>query len=279
MTIVNHFKSRTLILKESTKLDFVNLGIEEATLDPSILLPPSPPSFTIQGEMTDVRDQGSAGTCTAFSVVACLEHLHRRDLSEAQVTHEAERTYGDCNAGLAMIHAYQVCKSPGAVEETAWGYDDTQICWTSPPNVDGAARFGFKDFGYVYQRERKLVLDSMSKLNEQPATPGLPLSVAIQRQLFARRKPVSASVPVVWDAWPWTGEVVMPPASLLTEFLEAMTPPNTAGWHCIPICGWDNTTGRFLFKNSWGNFWGINGYGTIPYQYIDLFSDLAIVGW
>jgi Papain family cysteine protease len=279
MTIVNHFKPRKLILKESTKQDFVDLQIGEATIDPSLTLPPFPPSFSIRNEMTAVEDQGAGETCTSFCVVACLEHIHQRDLSEGQVTDEAERTYGDCTAGLALIHAYELCKSPGAVDEALWAYDGNQICWVSPPNVAGAARFRFNEIGYVYQRERSFTLNALKTQQLQSAAPGLPLSVAIQRQLFARRRPVSASVPVVWDAWPWTGEVIMPPPSLLEEFLETMSPPNTAGWHCIAICGWDNSTGRFLFKNSWGNFWGDKGYGTIPYQYIDLYSDVAMVGW
>lgn len=279
MTTFNYLKPRTLLLKESTKKDFAALNIQEATIDPSIALPPFPPSFSIRNEMTAVEDQGTGGTCTSFCVVACLEHMHQRDLSEGQVTHEAETTYGDCTAGLALIHAYQICKSPGAVDEAHWAYDDTQVCWANPPNVAGAARFRFSEIGYVYQRERSVALGIMKNQQAQSATPGLPLSVSIQRQLFARRRPVSASVPIVWDAWPWSGDVIMPPPSSSEEFLKIMSPPNTEGWHCIPICGWDNSTGRFLFKNSWGNFWGNNGYGTIPYQYIDSYSDVAMVGW
>ena len=279
MTTVNHFEPRRLILKESTAQDFAALKIEEAKIDPMIATPPLPQSFSIRNEMTAVENQGAAGTCTSFCVVACLEHMHQRDLSEGQVTHEAETTYSDCTAGLALIHAYQLCKSPGAVDEALWAYDPAQICWVSPPNVAGAARSRFNEIGYVYHRERSFVLGAMKNQLVQSAAPSLPFTLAIQRQLFARRRPVSASVPVVWSAWPWSGEVIMPSPSLVEGFLENTAPPNTEGWHCIPICGWDNSAGRFLFKNSWGTFWGDNGYGTIPYQYIDLYSDVAMVGW
>ncbi len=279
MTLVNHFKPRRLILKESTEQDFERLGIQEAVLPPSLTSPPIPPSFSIRNELTAVEDQGSGGTCTAFCVVACLEHIHQRDLSEAQVNHEAESTHGNCTEGLALIHAYETCRSPGAVDENLWAYDDTQVCWTNPPNIAGAARFRFNNIGYVYRRERSGALDSMKASLASSAAPGLPYSLAIQRQLFARRRAVSVSVPIVWTAWPWSGEVIMPPPSLINNFLANAAPPNTEGWHCIAVCGWDNTTGRFLFKNSWGNFWGDNGYGTIPYQYVDLYSDVAMIGW
>jgi C1A family cysteine protease len=278
--IVHHFESRTLLLKESTAADFAKLKIGEATIDPSITMPPLPQSFSIRSEMTAVENQGSQGSCTSFCVAACLEHIHQRDLSEGQITHEAESTYGDCTAGLAVVHAYQICKSPGAVDESLWAYDENQTCWASPPNVLNAARYRFTEIGYIYNRPRSLILSVIQNLSPPPATPGLPISVAIQNQLFARRKAVSVSVPVVWAAWPWSGEIVMPPTALLEQFKQAtIAAPNTAGWHCIAICGWDNTTGRFLFKNSWGDFWGNRGYGTIPYQYLELYSDVGMVGW
>jgi hypothetical protein len=278
MTIVNHFKSRKLVLKESTEQDFVKLKIGEAKLDPTITMPPIPQNYSIRNEMTAVEDQGAQGSCTSFCVVACLEHIHQRDLSEGQVTHEAESAHGDCTEGLAVIHAYQICNSPGSVDEALWAYDDTQTCWATPPNIGGATRYRFNNIGYVYRRPRSFVLDGM-KANQNPTTPGLPLTLAIQRQLFARRRAISISVPVVWAAWPWSGNVTMPPPNFLDEFMQTMSPPNTSGWHCIAICGWDNSTGRFIFKNSWGDFWGNGGYGTIPYQYIDQYSDVAMVGW
>lgn len=279
MAYFEHFSRRHLILKESTEKDFEELGVTEAKLDPESLLIPLPQSFSIRNEMTAVEDQGGQGSCTAFCVVACLEHVHRRDLSEGQVNHEAETTHGDCTEGLAAVHAFQICKSPGAVDENLWAYDDTQTCWANPPNTGGAQRYRFTDFGYIYRRNRPLVLQIMGGDLSALTTPGLPLSASIQRQLMGRRRPIAVSVPVVWSSWGWDGVVTMPPPSALEEFLSTMTPPNVAGWHCIAICGWDNTTGRFIFKNSWGSFWGDGGYGTIPYQYIDMYSDVGLVGW
>ncbi|MBE7500327.1 MAG: C1 family peptidase [Verrucomicrobiales bacterium] len=277
--VFTHFPSRKILMKESPAEEFARLQIGEATLDASIAMPPLPQSFSIRNEQTSVEDQGSAGTCTSFCVVACLEHIHQRDLSEAQVTHEAERAYDNCTEGLAMIHAYKICNSPGAVDEALWSYDPNQICWTTPPNIGGAARYRFGNIAYVYNRPRSQMLSSMSKASTSPMSPGLPLTLAIQQQLFSRRRNVSVSVPVVWAAWPWTGVITMPPPALMEEFAQTMSPPNTSGWHCIAICGWDNATARFLFKNSWGPYWGDKGYGTIPYQYIEAFSDTGMIGW
>lgn len=279
MTIVHHFPPRNLILKESTDSEFKKLGIGEATLGALVAMPPLPQSFSIRSEMTSVEDQGSQGSCTSFCVAACLEHIHQRDLAEAQITHEAEKAYDDCTEGLAVIHAYQICKSPGSVDESLWSYDPAQTCWINPPNLGGATRYRFNEIGYIYNRPRSQVLAGIKSPTSLPATPGLPISTSIQQQIFARRKAVSVSVPVVWASWPWSGDITMPSPSLLAEFVQSMSPPNTAGWHCIAICGWDNSTGRFIFKNSWGTFWGNSGYGTIPYQYLELYSDVGMIGW
>ena len=270
------YVTRNIVLKESTKDDLKRLHVSEAPMPPTSELPSLPGSFSIRDEMSEVEDQGTQGSCTAFCVTACLENLHVVDLSEGQVNHEAEATYGDCTAGLAVVHAFKICHERGAVEGNLWPYDDQQTCWGSPPDISGAARYKFSGFGYVYQRPRSAALSQASGAG---AAPGLPISLQIQRHLFSRRRPIAVSVPVVWSSWPWSGRITMPAPNGLAEFAAMSAPSNTDGWHCVAICGWDNSTGRFTFQNSWGKGWGDKGYGTIPYQYIEAYSDIGIIGW
>lgn len=42
----------------------------------------------------------------------------------------------------------------------------------------------------------------------------------------------------------------------------------TLGGHAVMIVGYDQATQRFLVRNSWGSSWGMNGYFTIPYDYV-----------
>jgi C1A family cysteine protease len=49
--------------------------------------------------------------------------------------------------------------------------------------------------------------------------------------------------------------------------------PNTKreqllGGHAIVICGYNDITQQFIFRNSWGTSWGSVGYGLIPYAYL-----------
>jgi len=40
------------------------------------------------------------------------------------------------------------------------------------------------------------------------------------------------------------------------------------GGHALIVVGYDDSTQRFKFRNSWGTGWGNNGYGTLPYKYL-----------
>jgi C1A family cysteine protease len=40
------------------------------------------------------------------------------------------------------------------------------------------------------------------------------------------------------------------------------------GAHAITLVGYDDTTQRFKFANSWGRQWGENGFGYVSYDYI-----------
>ena len=47
------------------------------------------------------------------------------------------------------------------------------------------------------------------------------------------------------------------------------------GGHAICIVGYDNTLKIFKFKNSWGKNWGSNGYGYLPYAYMNKYCSDA----
>lgn len=40
------------------------------------------------------------------------------------------------------------------------------------------------------------------------------------------------------------------------------------GGHAVMACGYDDTTKRFLVRNSWGINWGMKGYMTMDYDYL-----------
>jgi C1A family cysteine protease len=59
------------------------------------------------------------------------------------------------------------------------------------------------------------------------------------------------------DAVAKTGEVSMPGPS-----------EKVLGGHAVVAVGYDDSTQRFIVRNSWGPGWGMGGYFTIPYAYL-----------
>jgi C1A family cysteine protease len=55
-----------------------------------------------------------------------------------------------------------------------------------------------------------------------------------------------------------TGQVIMP-----------LEDEEILGGHSIVIVGYDDETNNYIFINSWGKSWGNNGFGYIPYDYIE----------
>jgi C1A family cysteine protease len=41
------------------------------------------------------------------------------------------------------------------------------------------------------------------------------------------------------------------------------------GGHAVLAVGYNDATKRFIVRNSWGTDWGLQGYFTMPYDYLD----------
>lgn len=52
----------------------------------------------------------------------------------------------------------------------------------------------------------------------------------------------------------------------------------TVGLHAVLTAGYDDSTSRFIVRNSWGRQWGMDGYFTMPYEYL-LDSEISHDFW
>ena len=77
------------------------------------------------------------------------------------------------------------------------------------------------------------------------------------RIALAHGNPVAFGVSVFDSFFNGNGHVPMP------SYSDAYL-----GGHAMALVGYNDDPRRYTFLNSWGTSWGVEGYGTIPYEYV-----------
>lgn len=207
---------------------------------------PLPPSVDLRKGMPVVVDQGSLGSCTSCALAGAIEfdqakqklsvfppsrlfiYYNGRVLSQTQTF----------DAGLSIRDGAKAIFTKGACSETEWAYNTAKVD-TAPPEscyTDGA-KHKVVEYALVPQN-----LDLM----QQCLASGYPFVVGIS--IFT-----SFESSQVYS----TGIVPIPSAT--DSFL---------GGHALVCCGYDSKAKTFLMRNSWGYFWGMKGYCTLPFDYL-----------
>lgn len=218
-----------------------------------------------------VHFQGYYNTCTAHVVTSMIELLENRahgsfvPASRLFLYQVAKRILGEAgDPGVYLRQMMGTVVLVGVPPEKFWPYLDTDI--KDDPRVDSEPdAFCYamaRDFGAA----RYFRLDTA---NTEPDKVELRLRVCLSATM-----PVSIGFTLYRSSLTRaakTGEISMPAKG------EA-----PVGSHAVLLVGFDDakriggddgveeTTGAFLFKNSWGADWGRSGYGWLPYRYLTL---------
>merc|ERR1712019_207995 len=225
----DEFKAQYLTLKPSQASDSVSLGKFVATG----VATPDEIDWSTQGAVSPIKDQGSCGSCWAFSTVGSLEGRaaiatgNFQQFSEQQFV-DCDKDFGDqgCNGGL-MDNAFKyLMQSKGACTEDSYGYKgrggSCQID-SCTIGLEASKVTGFKD------------VDADTNALKEAVSEG-PVSVAIQ-----------ANSPFFQL---YTGGVFK------SNFCGANLDHGvlTVGY------GTDGGNDYWKVKNSWGQSWGENGF-------------------
>ena len=222
-------------------------------------------------DMSPVKDQGQLGSCVGFAVSAMKECQERKehleeiakgkrgrpkiyDYSEAWVYWNAKQLdpWGIEDEGTSIRYAMKVLQKIGVPTEKGWPYKD----------VNDVTAIG-EPKRWATLVARWALIESYYRVD---TLNGLKLALI--------DGPVPIGVPCFYEIFFVDDSGIVPyPAR----------PSEIYGGHAICAVGFDNNKQLIKFKNSWGRGWGENGYGYLPYRYVNDFlwdawaaKDLAV---
>ena len=204
-----------------------------------------PAKVDLSATCSPIEDQGQLGSCTGNAIVGGMEYLENYnkqsfvDLSRLYVYYNErlmEHTVSQ-DAGASIRDGIKTLVANGVCTEALWPYNiskfkskPTAKCYT-----DGATRKVTSYYALSTLTDMKNCLASGF-----PFVFGFSVYTAFESQQVATTGIVNL---------PAKGEKLL-------------------GGHAVLCVGYDDSTQRFLVRNSWGSGWGMKGYFTIPYTYL-----------
>ena len=192
-----------------------------------------------------IEDQGRLGSCTGNAIAGAIELLMKRNNKFADISrlfiYYYERLLENTvnyDSGAYIRDGIKACYTYGAATENLWPYDISKF--RNRPSIDAvndASRRKVK----LYERVADFngVINAID--NGYPGTIGFDVYSSFDSPTVAR-----------------TG--IMPYPNLRKETL--------LGGHAVLIVGYNKNNDTFIVRNSWGKYWGDNGYFYMPFQVI-----------
>jgi C1A family cysteine protease len=204
-----------------------------------------PASVDLRATCAPIEDQGQLGSCTAHALTGALEFLEKKDgvtlaqLSRLFVYYNERALEGTIasDAGASLRDGIKTLITQGVCPETEWPYTISQFA-VKP--TDACYTDARKDLVTLYQSLTSLTDMKTCLADGYPFVFGFTVYESFESNTVA----VTGIVPM-----PGSGESVL-------------------GGHAVLAVGYNDSTSRFLVRNSWGTSWGMSGYFTIPYAYL-----------
>jgi len=204
-----------------------------------------PPSVDLRAGCPPVENQGSLGSCTAHALVGNLEFLELKsgqplvDRSRLFVYYNERVIEGtvSSDSGAFLRDGIKTLAKQGVCDEPIWPYR--------------IAKFAKKPPAACYKQATKNRIQSYHRLN----------TVDEMRACLAEGYPFVFGF-TVYESFEsqtvaQTGVLGMPKSG-----------EKVLGGHAVMAVGYDHAKSRFLVRNSWDTDWGMNGYYTMPYDYL-----------
>ena len=214
---------------------------------PQRVLGALPPSVDLRSACPPVVDQGELGSCTANAIAGALQFDQMKQklddvfppsrlfiyYNERVIEHTVNE-----DAGAMIRDGIKSVAKDGAPHETLWPYIIAKF--TTKPSA-AAYKDALKHRAVLYQRLTQ-TLDQLKGCLAAgyPFVFGFSVYESFETQAVAK-----------------TGKVPMPKSK-----------EKQLGGHAVLAVGYDDASKRFIVRNSWGTGWGLQGYFTMPYDYL-----------
>jgi C1A family cysteine protease len=208
--------------------------------------------------MPPVYDQQQIGSCTANGIAGAFEFDLRKQAladfapSRLFIYYNERAMEGSVrtDSGAQIRDGIKSIAKQGVVPESEWPYDG------DPANSDG-----------TWPTMHLAALRPIPELYAEALHAEAVEYERVPQQADQIKAVLAAGVPVIIGFSVYasfesaevarTGDAPLPGAD-----------EEQLGGHCVLLVGYDDATGRWLCRNSWGTGWGKAGYFTLPYAYL-----------
>jgi len=209
-------------------------------------LPRLPRRTDLRAICSVVEDQGELGSCTANALAGALEFLERKNgvsyedrsrlfiyYNERAIIH----TIGE-DSGAMLRDGIKTLVKQGACSEDIWPYY--------------TGKFAVRPPAACYRDARDHQITSYHRI----------LAVPQMKACLAEGFPFVFGF-MVYESFESARTVRTGVVNLPGRKESAL------GGHAVMAVGYDDGARRFLVRNSWGTGWGMDGYFTMPYEYLE----------
>ncbi|MBF0216070.1 MAG: C1 family peptidase [Candidatus Omnitrophica bacterium] len=196
-----------------------------------------------------VEDQEALGSCTSQALAGNLEFLDKKidgeyeDASRLFVYYNERALMGtiDSDSGASLRDGIKTLKNEGACREKLWPYVISKFAKKPPKKCyDEGKKRSIKAYHRLSTTNEMLACLAEG----YPFVFGFAVYESFESAKVAR-----------------TGIVPMPKED-----------ETQLGGHAVMAVGYDRKKKRFTVRNSWGEDWGLKGYFTMPFEYLETLS-------